>query len=229
MTTLLIATTNAGKLREIRFLLDELHFRWLTLQDFPAIPEPDETGDTFAANGLLKARYYAAACGLPTVAEDSGLVIDALGGRPGVLSARYPGATYPDKFRNLYQELAPHSRPWTARFVCSLAFVGGADGDGPKAQKEHPWSNPSASNDGVTATSAFGLWPSAFTALFTTEATVEGEIAESPKGTFGFGYDPIFFYPPYGCTLGEVDGEQKLAVAHRGKAFRAFREWLTQD
>ena len=194
VTTLLIATTNAGKLREIRFLLDELPFRSLTLQDFPAIPEPEETGDTFAANGLLKARYYAAASRFPTVAEDSGLVIDALGGRPGVLSARYPGATYPDKFRTLYRELAPHPRPWTARFVCSLAFVDQAQG-----------------------------------ALFTTEATVEGEIAETPKGTFGFGYDPIFFYPPYGCTLGEVDGERKLAVAHRGKAFRAFRDWLTQD
>jgi XTP/dITP diphosphohydrolase len=58
------------------------------------------------------------------------------------------------------------------------------------------------------------------------EATVEGEIADGPRGTFGFGYDPIFFYPPYGCTLGEVDGARKLAVAHRGKAFKAFREWL---
>jgi XTP/dITP diphosphohydrolase len=208
VTTVLIATTNAGKLREIRLLLDHVPFRWLTLQDVPAVPEPEETGETFAANAVLKARYYAAASHFPTVAEDSGLVIDALGGRPGVMSARYPGATYPDKFRNLYQELAPHSRPWTARFVCSLAFVGNADSSAFPV--------------------AFGHWPLADSVLFTTEATVEGEIAEAPTGTFGFGYDPIFFYRPYGCTLGEVEGDRKLAVAHRGKAFRAFREWLTQ-
>jgi non-canonical purine NTP pyrophosphatase (RdgB/HAM1 family) len=66
----------------------------------------------------------------------------------------------------------------------------------------------------------------ALSVLFTTEATVEGEISDSPRGTFGFGYDPIFYYPPYGCTLGEVDGDRKLAVAHRGKAFRRFRSWL---
>jgi XTP/dITP diphosphohydrolase len=209
--TILIATTNPGKLREIRLMLDGTPFEWRTIADLGAIEEPEETGLTFAENAVLKARYYSAASGLPTVAEDSGLVIDALGGRPGVTSARYPGATYPDKFRNLYQELAPHSRPWSARFVCSLAFVSPATND-------------------VSAPSAFGLRPPpALSVLFTTEATVEGEIAESPKGTFGFGYDPIFFYPPYGCTLGEVEGVRKLAVAHRGKAFRAFRKWLTQD
>ena len=127
-------------------------------------------------------------------------MIDALNGRPGLLSARYPGATYPEKFKGLYRELAPHPRPWSARFVCSLAFVG--------------------------SPSAYGLRPSAWQVLFTTEATVEGEIAEAPRGAFGFGYDPIFYYPPYGCTLGEVDGDRKLAVAHRGKAFRQFRDWL---
>ena len=146
-------------------------------------------------NALLKADYYARATGLPTVAEDSGLAIDALGGRPGVESARYPGATYPDKFANLYRELAPHPRPWTARFVCSLAFVGAPESGEPPL-------------------------------LFATEATVEGEIAPAPRGRFGFGYDPIFFYPPYGTTLGDVDDERKLAVAHRGKAFRQFRAWL---
>jgi XTP/dITP diphosphohydrolase len=221
VTTILIATTNPGKLREIRYLLDEVPCRWVILGD---VPEPEETGPTFAENAVLKARYYAAASGLPTVAEDSGLVIDALGGRPGVTSARYPGATYPDKFRHLYQELAPYSRPWTARFVCSLAFVGQPHGETPGAREEHSPATPSASTIGVTATWPLGLAPWAL--LFTTEATVEGEIAEAPAGAYGFGYDPIFFYPPYGCTLGEVQGERKLAVAHRGKAFRAFREWL---
>lgn len=200
MTRLLAATTNPGKLREIRQVLDGVPIEFVSLADAGAGEEPEETGKTFAENAVLKARYYSAASGLPTVAEDSGLVIDALGGRPGIESARYPGVTYPDKFTGLYRELAKHPRPWTARFVCSLAFVARAEARRPNAPED--------------------------VLLFTTEATVEGEIAEAPRGAFGFGYDPIFYYPPYGCTLGEVDGDRKLAVAHRGKAFRKFREWL---
>lgn len=214
MRAVLIATTNPGKLREIRIVLEGLPYAWQSIADIGPIDEPEETGQTFAENALLKARYYAAASGLPTVAEDSGLVIDALDGRPGVMSARYPGATYPDKFHNLYRELASHPRPWTARFFCSLAFVGPTQ-DPASMSAAPPW--------------ALGLGPLALDVLFSTEATVEGEIADAPKGAFGFGYDPIFFYAPYGCTLGEVDGERKLAVAHRGKAFRTFRAWLTRD
>lgn len=195
--TLLVATTNAGKIREIRDILDPLPIRLVTLADLSsAIPAPDETGLTFAANAALKALAYANASGLPTVAEDSGLAIDALGGRPGVESARYPGRDYAERFQNLYRELAPHPRPWTARFVCSLAFV--------------PIPAPGQHCD----------------VGFATEATVEGEISGTPHGEHGFGYDPIFFYPPYGHTLGEVDNARKLAVAHRGKAFREFRRWL---
>ena len=197
---LLVATTNPGKIREIRDVFlerDGLAIRLLTLSDLSvSIPPPEETGRTFAANAALKALAYARAAGLPTVAEDSGLAIDALGGRPGVESARYPGRDYPERFANLYRELAPHARPWTARFVCSLAFV------------------PIPSS---------GAPPEV---LFATEATVEGEIATTPRGTNGFGYDPIFFYPPYASTLGEVDAVRKLTIAHRGKAFRQFRDWL---
>ena len=122
---LLIATTNAGKVREIRQLLADLPIRLLTLSDLPPIPEPEETGQTFAANARLKAEYYGAALGLPTVGEDSGLEIEALNGRPGVHSARYPGETYPDKFEHLYRELAPHPRPWRARYVSAVAVTGG--------------------------------------------------------------------------------------------------------
>jgi XTP/dITP diphosphohydrolase len=193
---LLIASTNPGKVREIRAVLAGLSVTLYSLADLPAVREPAETGRTFADNALLKARYYAQSSRLLTVAEDSGLVIDALDGRPGVKSARYPGATYPEKFAGLYAELAAHPRPWTARFVCSLAFVG-------------------------TPNSVSAVQP-----LFTCEATVEGEIAAEPAGSFGFGYDPIFYYPPYKTTLGNVDDERKLAVAHRGKAFREFRQWL---
>jgi XTP/dITP diphosphohydrolase len=190
---LLIATTNPGKIREIRLVLEGVPRRLLTLADVAPVAEPEETGRTFAENAALKARAYAAASGLPTVAEDSGLAIDAIGGRPGVESARYPGDSYPEKFANLYRELEGHARPWTARFVCSLAFIEDPSGAEP---------------------------------TFVTEATVEGEVTSEPRGTHGFGYDPIFFYPPYGCTLAEVTGDRKLAVAHRGKAFRAFRAWL---
>jgi XTP/dITP diphosphohydrolase len=195
---LLVATTNAGKMREIARLLDGAPVRVMSLADLPPVCEPDETGATFAANAEIKARAYARATGLPTVAEDSGLAIDALGGRPGVESARYPGGTYADKFANLYRELAPHPRPWTARFVCSLAFL-----------TPEPVGTPPAR------------------VLFSTEATVEGEIAPAPAGEHGFGYDPIFFYPPYGTTLADVDDIRKLAVAHRGQAFRRFRQWLS--
>ena len=193
---LFVATTNPGKLREIRELLGDVPVDLASLSDIEETQAPEETGLTFAENARLKAWYYAAHAGLPTVAEDSGLVIDALDGRPGVKSARYPGATYPEKFARLYAELAPHPRPWTARFVCALAFVG-------------------------TPNSMTAVEP-----LFTCEATVEGEIAAEPAGSFGFGYDPIFYYPPYETTLGNVDDERKLAVAHRGKAFRQFRQWL---
>jgi XTP/dITP diphosphohydrolase len=192
---IVVATTNPGKLREIRRALDGTPVTILSLQDFPPVREPEETGVTFAENARVKATYYAQHTGRNTVAEDSGLGIAAIGGRPGVESARYAGATYPEKFANLYRELAPHPRPWTARFVCSVALVKGTDG----------------------------------TVLFACEATVEGEIALQPRGAHGFGYDPIFFYPPYGRTLGDVTDEEKLTVSHRGKAFRELRKWIKQN
>ena len=191
--TLLIATTNPGKVREIRLVLDGVPCRFVTLGDLAPIPEPEETGRTFEANARLKAEYYARASNLPTVAEDSGLAIDTLGGQPGVESARYPGATYPDKFQNLYRELEAHPQPWTARYVCSLVYL-------------EPATPPRI--------------------LFQCEETVEGQISPMPIGTGGFGYDPIFFYPPFGTTLGNVEDARKLTVAHRGKAFSKFRDWL---
>ena len=208
MRRLLVATTNPGKVREIRRVLDGIGVDLLTLTDLPPIVEPEETGRTFAENARLKAIYYARSSGLPTVAEDSGLAIDALGGRPGVESARYPGATYAEKFANLYRELAPHPHPWTARFVCALAFVDPAQATGPRA----PETPAGASDPGLLA--------------FESEGIVEGVVIEAPRGPNGFGYDPIFFYPPYRCTLGEATDEQKLVVSHRGQAFRTFRAWL---
>ena len=195
MPDLLIATTNTGKIREILPILAGTSFRLLTLADLGRpINEPEETGLTFADNARLKAEYYAAASGLLTVAEDSGLAIDALDGRPGIHSARYPGSTYPNKFANLYNELASFPRPWTARYVCALAF----------------WS-PGSRVPG---------------AGFECEGIVEGEIWPEPRGTHGFGYDPIFYFPEYDATFGEVDDARKSVVAHRGRAFRLLRTFL---
>jgi len=192
---LLLATTNPGKIREVRPILQDLPIELLTLADVAPVDEPDETGLTFADNARLKALYYASATGLTTIAEDSGLEVNALGGRPGVHSARYPGASYPDKFRNLYAELAGHPRPWTARYVCAVAVA-----------------DPGVSGDqGVR---------------FECEGTVKGEIWPEPLGTNGFGYDPIFYYPLYQATFGQVDDARKLEVAHRGRAFRLARGWM---
>lgn len=190
---LLIATTNADKLREIRALLAHAPVDLMALDAFPPIPEPEETGGTFEENARLKARSYFAATGVTTIAEDSGLEIDALNGEPGVRSARFlrPAATYPERFDEIFRRLDAHpALPRSARFVCAVAVV----------------------REGAT--------------VFETRGTIEGEIAPAPRGEAGFGYDPIFFYPPYGRTLAEVSQQDKLHVAHRGQAFRALATWL---
>jgi len=189
---LLVATTNRGKLREIEPLLAGLPIDLVTLSDCPPVDAPEETGRTFAENAQLKASYYAAALGRLTVAEDSGLEVDALGGAPGVESARFggPDTSYPEKFALLYRALgAIGASESTARFVCAIALV---------------------SNGQV---------------LFETRGEVEGRIALAPKGEGGFGYDPIFYYPPFGCTLAEAF-DRKSSVSHRGKAFRQLRAFL---
>ena len=192
---LLIATTNQDKLREIRSLLADVDVELLTLRDLPTVPEPEETGSTFQENARLKARYYAAVSGLMTVAEDSGLVIDALDGEPGVRSARFlrPDASYPERFDVIFRRLARSpERSRAARFLCAVAIV---------------------ERDRI---------------LFETVGRIEGAIADAPRGSRGFGYDPIFYYPPYGRTLGEVSDDEKRRVAHRGEAFRRLAVWLEQ-
>ena len=192
MATLLVATTNRAKLREIASLLFGTPYDIVTLADWPAIAAPEETGATFDENARAKALYYASKTGQLTVAEDSGLEIDALGGAPGVESARFGGAetTYPEKFRLIYDALRASGAPTSsARFVCALALA-----------------RPGA-------------------ILFETRGTIEGRIAAEPRGDGGFGYDPIFFYPPFGRTLAEVSA-RKSAVSHRGQAFRSLRRFI---
>lgn len=189
---LLVATTNRGKLAEIRGILDGLPMVLATLDDHPRTAEPEETGATFAANARLKARHYAAATGELTVAEDSGLEIDALDGAPGVRSARFNGGSQADKFAAVRRMLARRGTDAsTARFVCAVAL---------------------ASAGGI-------LWEAA--------GVVEGRVQLPPRGDRGFGYDPIFHYPPWGRTLAEATPEEKAAVSHRGRAFRQLRRYLT--
>ena len=188
---LLAATTNPHKLAEIRALLAGLPVRVETLAAHPALGAPAETGTTFAANARLKAAYYGSRSGLRAVADDSGLEIDALGGAPGVRSARFNGASYPQKFAAIYELLGARGGAGSAaRFVCALAV---ADGE---------------------------------RIVFEARGVVEGRIAAEPAGGGGFGYDPIFFYPPYGRTLAELSPAEKAAVSHRGQAFRALRGFL---
>ena len=193
MTRLLIATTNRGKLREIGPVLEGLPFELVTLADYPPVEAPDEPGPTFEANARVKALYYAGMTGALTVAEDSGLEIDALDGAPGVESARFGGAetSYPEKFALIYERLArADAAEHGARFVCALALCG----------------------EGRL--------------LFETRGVIEGRIAREPQGDGGFGYDPIFFYPPFGQTLAQA-GERKSLVSHRGNAFRDLRRFLS--
>jgi len=213
---MLIATTNPGKLKEIAGILAGVPVTLVTLDDCDPVADPEETGTTFAENARLKARYYAEATGLLTVAEDSGLEIDALDGGPGIFSARYPGATYAERFQNLYAEMAARGHTHsTARFVSELALASPSpSAPGPPA--------PGVSH-AIDATTA----PAPAAAIiFEARGIVEGEIAPSPRGTDGFGYDPIFYYPPYGRTLGEATADEKARVSHRGAAFRQLRTFL---
>lgn len=193
MSVLLLATTNPGKLREYREIFTELPFRLTTLDEQGIDLDVEETGATFAENALLKARAYAQASGLLTLADDSGLEIDALGGEPGVYSARWPTAdtTYPERFKLIFERLAdlsPERR--TARFRCVIALA-----------------RPDGWHEMV-------------------EGTVEGIIADAPRGANGFGYDPIFYVPALGATTAELSPEEKHRISHRGRAARAARDVL---
>ncbi len=196
MTKLLIATTNKGKIAEITALLSELPYKVVGLDDWPhVLPEVEETGATFTENALLKAEYYHAQTGWLTLADDSGLEVRALGGRPGVHSARYAGASASDadKVTKLLAEMADVAEPErTARFVCVIALVG------------------------LEVRETFC-------------GQCEGMIAANPRGTGGFGYDPVFVTSGSEHTFAELTGAEKAAVSHRGQALRQVRDWLNKS
>lgn len=191
---LLLATTNRDKLSEIASILAGLPLELVTLASWPDLPAPVEGEKAFQDNARAKALYYAAATGVMTVAEDSGFEIDALGGAPGVQSARAPGRDYSDRMARLYEALeARGGRESAARFVCAVTI---------------------AIDNRV---------------LFEALGRVEGEVAPEPRGANGFGYDPMFFYPPYGQTFGEMSFAEKTAVSARGQVFREVRAWLERE
>jgi XTP/dITP diphosphohydrolase len=192
-TDLLLASQNPGKLAEMKELVAGLPFRVLSPADLGIREAPEETGTTFIENAILKARHYARRSGRLTVADDSGLSVDALNGGPGLYSSRFggEGATDADRNRLLLEKLQGLSAERRgARFTSAVAVVRDED------------------------------------LLFQTVATVDGRIAEAPRGPNGFGYDPLFFYPPFGKTFGEVAPRDKARVSHRGQAFARLREFL---
>jgi XTP/dITP diphosphohydrolase len=190
---LLLASQNAGKLNEMRQLVDGLPFRVVGPRDLGIHEAPDETGTTFLENATLKALHYARVAGLLTVADDSGLSVDALAGAPGLYSSRFGGEGASDLERNRLLLEKLHDVPWEgrgARFTSAVV----------------------AARDGRV--------------LFSAQEQVVGRIAFEPRGTQGFGYDPLFFYPPFGLTFGESAAADKDRVSHRGKAFARLREFL---
>jgi XTP/dITP diphosphohydrolase len=197
---LVIATANAGKAKEFREMLGAERFEWSDLSSHREIPVAEETGKTFRANACLKASYYAKKLDSWALADDSGLVVDALDGAPGVLSARWAEANNTgkgdaDNNATLLKQLAdvPDEKR-TARFVCVLAL---ADRDG--------------------------------RIVLTTQDSVEGTIIHVPRGTNGFGYDPLFFFTQFNKTTAELSPEQKHAISHRGKALRRMKTLLEEN
>ncbi len=194
LPTLVVATLNRAKARELAALLAGISYDVRGLADVPGAVLPPEGETSYRDNALAKARAAARLTGSRALADDSGLEVDALGGRPGVLSARFggPGLDDAGRVRYLIQCLAgvePSRR--TARFRSVIAIV-----------------DPAGREDVV-------------------EGTVEGVIADAPRGTGGFGYDPVFIYPAYGRTFGEVSDEEKWRVDHRGRAVASARALLT--
>jgi len=188
------ATTNAGKLREFRLAAERYGGGRIRIEPLPglqAIAAPPETGRSFEENAAAKALYYSSLAPGPLFAEDSGLEVEALGGAPGVYSARFAGPDADDEANNrLLLEKLQGVADRRARYVC------------------------------VAALAERGRLVATF------RGTVEGRIAEAPRGTGGFGYDPLFYYEPFGATFGEVSAERKMAVSHRGEAMRRLLGWL---
>ena len=192
MSELLLASQNPGKLNEMRQLVEGLPFRVVGPRELGLLEAPDETGTTFLENAAIKALAYARLSGRLSVADDSGLSVDALDGAPGLYSSRFGGEGASDRDRNLLLLEKLRGQPPErrgARFTSAVAVARGGE------------------------------------LLFQAQESVEGVIADDMRGDNGFGYDPLFFCPPFGRTFGEALREEKDRVSHRGKAFARLREF----
>lgn len=188
------ATTNRGKLREFGLIVEHFGQGRLHVEPVPGlatIPAPDETGATFAENAAIKAAAYSLHTEEYVFADDSGLTVDALGGAPGIYSARYagPGATDLQNNEKVLAAMAGQSNR-AAHFVCAIAVACRGE----------------------------------IVAEFSGD--VPGKLLDAPRGPNGFGYDPLFFFPPFGRSFGEASAEEKLLVSHRGRAMEAMIAWL---
>ncbi|HML73219.1 MAG TPA: XTP/dITP diphosphatase [Anaerohalosphaeraceae bacterium] len=202
--TILVATTNPGKMRELAEMFSELaeEIEWHSLRDYPNTTEVEEDGATFADNAAKKALGYARQTGLWTIADDSGLVVDALGGRPGVHSARFAtdgvgklprqeqDVLNNRKVLGLLKTVPQDKR--SARFVCCMCLASPTE------------------------------------LLIQTEGKIEGQIIDTPRGENGFGYDPLFYVPALGKTTAELSSEHKNTISHRGQAAAQMKPALRE-
>ncbi len=194
MNKIIFATGNADKMREIKAILADLNREILSMKEAGVAAEAEENGSTFIENAVIKAKDIAwKVPGAIVMADDSGLVVDALNGEPGIYSARYMGEDTPYSIKNAniisrLEGVPVEER--SARFVCAIAAV---------------------LPDGR---------------VLTTEETIEGYIGYEERGNGGFGYDPIFMVPEYGCSTAELSAEAKNAISHRGKALQAMKTKL---
>ena len=201
LMTLVIATTNPRKSDEIRDVLKNFPVNIKSLAEFGPVPPVEEDGETFDDNAYKKAAFISKILGLPALADDSGLVVDALDGAPGVFSARYAGENATDEQR--YTKLLNQMQGKTNRQAAFECVISIAVPSGP---------------------------------ALTYEARCEGLIAEAPSGEYGFGYDPVFYYPPLNKTFAQLSRKEKCRVSHRGKALQELRAefdkvliWIEQN
>lgn len=195
MRKVIFATSNEGKMREIKEILKDLNIELVSLKEAGLNINIEETGTTFEENAKIKAKAICEQTGEIVLADDSGLEVDYLDKAPGVYSARFLGENTSYDIKNQYiidQLSDAKGEERSARFVCVIACaIPGGE-------------------------------------IFTTRGTIEGYIHDRICGENGFGYDPIFYVPQYGCTTAEMDSEQKNAISHRGKALRAMKEYITK-
>ncbi|MEK7404965.1 MAG: RdgB/HAM1 family non-canonical purine NTP pyrophosphatase [Acidobacteriota bacterium] len=192
--TLYCATTNPGKLREFRLAAEKCARGRIQVEALAGLPPLEETGSSFEENAIQKALHYSRRAPGLLFADDSGLEVDALGGAPGVHSARFAGPEAIGEANNrLLLERLRGVENRAARFVCVIALA----------------------EQGRL--------------VRTFRGAVEGRIIDEPRGSGGFGYDPLFFYPPFGCTFGELSAERKMEVSHRAQALEQMMEWLADE